>query len=294
MAEEQQHRIRLGRGLAALLADTAAQMPVNTGTSQNRLPVGALRANPRNPRQAFDAADLDELTESIRLKGVLQPILVRVAPGERDIYEIIAGERRWRAAQAAGLDDVPAAVVEASDKEALELAIIENVQRSDLNAIEEAKGYARLSDEFGYSHSDLAKTIGKSRSHVANTIRLLRLPAAVTDLVTQGRLSAGHARALLSVDKPEAVAQRIVTQGLTVRDVENLVPRRVTPDDDGNVSLLAAPKRRATAEAAAIAEELSTVLGMAVTLDHRGTAGELRIRYTTMEQLHALCRQLRV
>jgi ParB family chromosome partitioning protein len=210
-------------------------------------------------------------------------------------YEIIAGERRWRAAQLAELGDVPVIVVQASDKEALELAIIENVQRSDLNAIEEARGYERLSDEFGYSHSDLAKVIGKSRSHVANTVRLLKLPEPVSRMVESGSLTAGHARALLTFENPESVARRVIERGLNVREVEQLAQRYQDKQAASAraVEVLPAPKPQRRGEAEAIAEEMSNLLGLAVTLDHRGSGGELRIRYTTLEQLHGLCRQLR-
>jgi ParB family transcriptional regulator, chromosome partitioning protein len=290
---EEQPRFRLGRGLAALLADTTAQMPAETEAGRHMVPLESIRPNPRNPRHRFEDAELDDLAASIREKGILQPIIVRQTD-RNGTYEIIAGERRYRAAQRAQLREVPVVVVEADDREALELAIIENVQRSDLNAIEEARGYERLSGEFGYSHTELARAIGKSRSHVANTVRLLRLPEPVSALVESGQLSAGHARALLAVNKPEAVAKRIVEQGWTVRDVEQLAQRQQEQSAPSSDTVEVMPaKRRTNGEAAAIAEELSNVLGLAVTLDHRGTGGELRIRYRTMEQLHALCRQLR-
>ncbi|MCW6509896.1 ParB/RepB/Spo0J family partition protein [Lichenifustis flavocetrariae] len=294
MAEEHS-RPRLGRGLAALLADTSAQMPVaDAAREQMRVPVGALAANPHNPRHAFDGAELDDLAASIREKGILQPIIVRPLRGTTDRYEIIAGERRWRAAQLAGQGDVPVIVVRVNDQEALELAIIENVQRADLNAIEEARGYDRLSGEFGYSHTDLAKVIGKSRSHVANTVRLLKLPEPVSRMVTSGQLTAGHARALLAFDDPEPVARRVIERGLNVRDVEQLAQRqqdkRAAP---AVVEVLPPRKPRRGTEAAAVAEELSNLLGLSVTLNHQGAGGELRIRYNTLEQLHSLCRQLR-
>ena len=289
MADDQP-RSRLGRGLAALLADTSAQMPVS---DNERLTVKteALRPNPRNPRGHFDPADLDDLAASVREKGILQPIIVRSIKGATPAYEIIAGERRWRAARQAQLADVPIVVVEASDKEALELAIVENVQRADLNAIEEARGYERLSAEFGYGQGDLAKVIGKSRSHVANTIRLLKLPTKVSGMVEAGQISAGHARALLAFEDPEPVARRIVEQGLNVRAVEQLAQRRTsvpTSSDAGSARAVAGSR-----EAAAIADELSQALGMAVSLDHRGVSGEVRIRYKTLEQLHEFCRRLK-
>ncbi len=293
MAEEGA-RPRLGRGLAALLADTSAQMPASEAVrDRTRLPIGALEPNPRNPRHNFDGAELDDLAASIREKGILQPIIVRPSAGAHNRYEIIAGERRWRAAQQAGLSDVPVVVVAASDGEALELAIIENVQRADLNAIEEARGYERLTHEFGYSQSDLARVIGKSRSHVANTVRLLKLPDAVSRMVSAGQLTAGHARALLVFDDPEPVARRVVQRGLNVREVELLAKRHSEKQAGHAVDVLPPRRPRRSQEASAVAEELSTLLGLAVTLDHRGSGGELRIRYNTLEQLHGLCRQLR-
>lgn len=287
MADEQP-RSRLGRGLAALLADTSAQMPVGDGTDRFVVRTDSLRPNPRNPRVSFDAGDLDELVASVREKGILQPIIVRALPGSANTYEIIAGERRWRSAQLAKLTEVPVVVVKASDKEALELAIVENVQRADLNAMEEARGYERLSGEFGYGQTDLAKVIGKSRSHVANTIRLLKLPPSVGTMVESGQLTAGHARALLAFEDPEPVARRIVERGLNVREVEQLARRAAVK--------AAEPARRAprgSREAAAIAEELTKALGLPVGLSHRGSGGELRIRYKTLEQLQALCTKLR-
>ena len=289
-------RPRLGRGLAALLADTSAQMPAANEVTRDRtrLPTGMLEPNPRNPRHNFDSAELDDLAASIREKGILQPILVRPSAGAHNRYEIIAGERRWRAAQQAGLAEVPVVVVAASDSEALELAIIENVQRADLNAIEEARGYERLSHEFGYSQSDLARVIGKSRSHVANTVRLLKLPEPVSRMVSGGQLSAGHGRALLAFDDPEPVARRIVQRGLNVRDVELLAQRHTEKQAEQGIDVLPPKKPRRTQEAVAVAEELSTLLGLSVSLDHKGPGGgELRIRYATLEQLHGLCRQLR-
>jgi ParB family transcriptional regulator, chromosome partitioning protein len=290
MADDQS-RPRLGRGLAALLADTSAQMPAAEVRDQSRVPIEALEPSPRNPRQSFAAADLDDLAASIKQKGVLQPIIVRRRPGATERFEIIAGERRWRASQQAGLTQVPVIVVAANDQEALELAIVENVQRADLNAIEEARGYERLSEEFGYSQSDLARVIGKSRSHVANTVRLLRLPEPVSRMVEAGDLTAGHARALLAFPDPLPIARRIVERGLNVRDVETLAQRQ--QDRRAAEPEAPPPKPRRTREAAAVAEELSNLLGLHVRLNHEGPGGELRIRYNTLEQLHSLCGQLR-
>ena len=213
MAEEQ-GRSRLGRGLAALIGDVGDEIgAIERARGQRRVPVEFLRPSARNPRRNFVEEDLEDLTTSIRERGILQPIIVRSIPGMMDAYEIIAGERRWRAAQRAELHDVPVLLVEADDREALEIAIVENVQRTDLNAIEEAAGYERLIAEFGYTQNDLARVIGKSRSHVANTLRLLKLPESVQALLRDGRLTAGHARALVGAGDPEALARRI--RGLT-------------------------------------------------------------------------------
>src|ERR1700730_5625317 len=220
-------RSRLGRGLAALIGDVGDETAAIERTrSQRRVPVAFLRPNPRNPRRVFADPELDELAASIRARGVIQPILVRTVRGAPDSYEIIAGERRWRAAQRAGTHDVPVVVLEVSDREALELAIVENVQRTDLNPVEEAIGYKALSDEFGHSQDDIAKIVGKSRSHVTNTLRLLRLPEKIKTLLTEGKISAGHARALLGQPDPEAMAQAIVENGLNVRQVEAIVQER--------------------------------------------------------------------
>jgi ParB family chromosome partitioning protein len=250
---------------------------------QKRVPIEFLRANPRNPRTVFDEADLEELTASIREKGIIQPILVRTVPGAADAYEIIAGERRWRAAQRAGLHDVPIVTIEADDKQALEIAIIENVQRSNLNALEEALGYDRLAAEFGYSQSDLAKVIGKSRPHVANTLRLLKLPDRTRAFLSSGALSAGHARALLSAADPDALAEKVVAKGLSVRDVEKAVQREA----EGGTGARTRPGGK-DADTRALEKRLSDRLGLAVEIAHKGEQGEVRIRYTTLEQLDRL------
>ena len=281
MAEESQ-RTRLGRGLAALIGDVGEESLGRAG-AQRRLPIAFLRPNPRNPRKDFAPADLDELAESIRTKGLLQPILARAVPGARDAYEIVAGERRWRAAQRAGLHEVPIILVEASDRESLELAIIENVQRTDLNPLEEAVGYERLMTEFGYNQTDLAKIIGKSRSYVANTLRLLKLPESVKQHVLDGKLTAGHARSLVSQDDPEALAERIVALGLSVREAEALAQERKTPR---------APKPDKGADVRALEKSLSDSLGLRVSIQARGEAGEIRIAYGTLEQLDEICRRL--
>ena len=288
MAEDMTRR-RLGRGLAALIGDVAeAPSPERApSASPRRLPVAFLRANPRNPRKAFDAADLDDLAASIREKGVVQPILVRPVGGAADSYEIIAGERRWRAAQKVGLHDVPVVVHDVSDKEALELAIIENVQRADLNPLEEAVGYQQLIDEHGYTQVQLAEVIGKSRPHIANTLRLLKLPESVREYLRTGQLSAGHARALVTVPDPEAAARRIVEAGMTVRDVEAIA------DESGRRATHRKPPTVKDADTRALEKALSDSLGLTVTIDHRPTGGEVRIHYKSLEQLDEVCRRLR-
>jgi ParB family chromosome partitioning protein len=285
MAEEA--RTRLGRGLAALIGESSMAGD-EVGQQQRKAPIEFLRPNPRNPRQTFDENGLQELADSIRERGIVQPILVRNLPGVANVYEIIAGERRWRAAQRVGLHEVPIVVIEADDRQSLEFAIIENVQRSDLNALEEAKGYERLTEEFSYNQSDLAKIIGKSRSHVANTLRLLKLPVEAKKYLVDGSISAGHARALLSVANPEKIAQQIVDEGLTVRDVEKLA-------QDG-AQTQRQPKEKVEvekdADTRALEKLLTDLLGLTVQIAHRGESGEVRIRYKSLEQLDLLCKRL--
>ncbi len=287
-------RSRLGRGLAALIGDMGDEgRALEKARGQRLVPVEFLRPNARNPRKSFDDAELDDLAQSIRERGIIQPIVVRAMPGMADVFEIIAGERRWRAAQRAALHEVPVVQIDADDKTALELAIVENVQRADLNALEEAAGYEQLISEFGYSQTDLSKVIGKSRSHVANTLRLMRLPASVLASVRSGELSAGHARALLAVSDPEAVARRVLSQGLTVRDVERLGAEAA--EEEGRA---AAGRPRARKEkdpdTRALEQALQDVLGLSVDIAHRGEGGgQVTIRYKTLEQLDALCRRLK-
>ncbi|MCX8503099.1 MAG: ParB/RepB/Spo0J family partition protein [Alphaproteobacteria bacterium] len=289
MAEEPT-RSRLGRGLAALIGDVGeAAIPAERARGQRRVPTEFLRPNPRNPRRTFVEADLDDLVNSVREKGIIQPILVRNIPGMEDVFEIIAGERRWRAAQRASLHEVPIIIVEAGDKEALEIAIIENVQRSDLNALEEALGYEQLIAEYGYSQNDLSKIIGKSRSHIANTIRLARLPDSVKALLASGELTAGHGRALLSVKDPEALARRIIERGMTVRDVERIA----NEDDKAEKAPQVARRREKDPDTRALEKAIEDVLGLSVSITHGSRGGELKIKYRTLEQLDAVCRRLR-
>jgi ParB family transcriptional regulator, chromosome partitioning protein len=288
MAEEA--RSRLGRGLASLIGDVkiepVAQIDRGARTPR-RLPVGFLRANPNNPRKRFYPPDLDELTASIRERGVVQPLIVRPVPGATDVYEIIAGERRWRAAQKAGLHDVPVLIREATDRESLELAIIENVQRADLNAIEEAQGYQQLIDQYHYTQEELAGVLGKSRPHIANTLRLLNLPEAIHIFVMDGRLTAGHARALLTLDDPLAGAKRILEEGLSVRHTEAM-------GEGGGRSKGAGGRKRAKdADTRALEKSLSDLLGLEVTINHKSGKGAVQIKYTSLEQLDDVCRRLR-
>lgn len=292
MAEELA-RSRLGRGLAALIGEVDEEPIIERARGQRRVPIEFLRRNPRNPRTAFPETELDELADSIRERGIIQPIVVRPLPNLPDAYEIVAGERRWRAAQRAGLHDVPVVIIEADDKTALELAIIENVQRADLNVLDEAAGYEKLVAEYGYTHADLGSVLGKSRSHVANTLRLLKLPASVRDIVARGDISAGHARALLAVRNPEAVARTILDRGLNVRDVERIARVENEVKEDGTEE----PRRKlrnVDADTRALEAALEDALGLVVRIDHRGGKGELRIRYRSLDQLDALCKRLRI
>ena len=292
MAEEQ-GRSRLGRGLAALIGDVGDEIgAMERARGQRRVPVEFLRPSARNPRRNFVEEDLEDLTTSIRERGILQPIIVRSIPGMMDAYEIIAGERRWRAAQRAELHDVPVILVEADDREALEIAIVENVQRTDLNAIEEAAGYERLIAEFGYTQNDLARVIGKSRSHVANTLRLSKLPEPVRKLVSEGAVSAGHARALLSVSDPEFMAQKIIDDGLSVRDIERIVQEEARGETKSAVP--SKPKAVKDPDTRALEKALEEALGLSVSIGHRANgSGEVKIGYKTLEQLDALCHRLK-
>jgi ParB family transcriptional regulator, chromosome partitioning protein len=283
-------RSRLGRGLAALMGDVGDETAAIERTrSQKRVPVEFLHPNPRNPRRLFAETELDELAASIRERGIIQPILVRTARGAADSYEIIAGERRWRAAQRAGTHDVPIVILEVNDREALELAIVENVQRTDLNPLEEAMGYQALTDEFGHNQDEIAKIVGKSRSHVANTIRLLKLPESVKAYLNEGKISAGHARALLGQADPEAMARQIVANSLNVRQVEAMVQDLATK---AGRKVKRRQRGEKDADTLALEKRISDALGLLVSLDHRGEGGELKIRYRSLEQLDDLVRRL--
>ena len=276
---------RLGRGLAALIGDdTSEEAMVQDARSLRHMPIEMLRASPNNPRKHFAEADLDELAKSIRDKGLLQPLVVR--PLEQGEYEIVAGERRWRAAQRAGIHDVPVLIRELSDGEALEIALIENIQRSDLNPLEEARAYGMLLEQFLYTQQQLAESIGKSRSHVSNTLRLLTLPDSVRQQIEQGILTAGHARALVATDSPAELADQIIKLGLSVREAEGLARD-------------AAPGRKAKAKAEkgadtkSLEKAVSDAIGLRVEISHKGDAGgSIVISYKTLDQLDDICHRL--
>jgi ParB family chromosome partitioning protein len=282
-------RSRLGRGLAALIGDVGEETrSTERARSQRRVPIEFLRQNPRNPRRNFSEDELDELANSIKERGIIQPIVVRSVRGATDSFEIIAGERRWRAAQRAGLHDVPIVVVEVTDDEALQLAIIENVQRTDLNPLEEAMGYQALANDFGHTHDDIAKTVGKSRVHITNTLRLLRLPSSIQAHIHAGKLTAGHARMLIGQPNAEALAQEIIERGLNVRQVESL-----TREGGGKESPKSAKARAAkNADTAALEKRLSDTLGLKVVIEDRDGRGVMQIHYRSLDQLDAVIRKL--
>ena len=278
---------RLGRGLASLIGDVGEETSIpEQGRRPRRAPVENLKPNPRNPRRTYTETELTGLADSIRERGIIQPIVVRSARDSDDMYEIIAGERRWRAAQRAGLHEVPITVVEATDAQVLEFAIIENVQRADLNPIEEAAGYQALMEEFNHSQDEVAQIVGKSRPHVANTLRLLKLSEPVKAMVQSGELSAGHARILVGLPNALELAQNIVKRGLNVRQVEAAVRRQSEPSHK-----VAAPLGK-DANTIALERRLSDALGLEVTVDHRGDGGTLHIKYRNLEQLDAVLKKL--
>jgi ParB family chromosome partitioning protein len=278
----------LGRGLSALIDDASdGDPPGGPGEGVREIPIELVHRNPDQPRRHFPEEEIAELEASIRDKGVLQPILVRPSPKTQGEYEIVAGERRWRAAQRAGLKAIPALVRVLDDDKAFEIAIVENVQREDLNAMEEAQAYQSLMRRMAYTQDKAASAVGKSRSHVANTLRLLQLPDSVQDHVLFGRLTAGHARAILAAAYPEALAQAIVEKGLSVRDAEALAKK-----GDAGAKKASGPRRGKNTDTAALEVDLEDMLGMKVDIVDRGGAGELRIKYATLEQLDELCRRL--
>ncbi|MEO1161857.1 MAG: ParB/RepB/Spo0J family partition protein [Pseudomonadota bacterium] len=284
---------RLGRGLAALIGDgapaeaTAEQVP-GRANGLRELPIELVQSNTLNPRKVFNEEDLEDLVRSVAEKGILQPVVVRPV-GDEEAYQIVAGERRWRAAQKAGLHHIPALVRELSDKEVLEIALIENVQRADLNPVEEAHGYQQLIDQFDYTQQQLAESIGKSRSHIANTLRLMALPASVLEALQTGKLTAGHARALIATQDPQSLAQKIIALGLSVRQAEALA--RDTGTGTGTASK---PAKEATdTNIAAVEKLLAEALGLKVSIATKSAEkGKLTIHYNNLDQLDTVCSKL--
>lgn len=291
MAEEGARR-RLGRGLAALIGDVGEEPSAERPRNGRRLPTGSLRPNPHNPRRTFSDTELDELAASLRERGIIQPIVVRQTRGASGDYEIIAGERRWRAAQRAGLHEVPVVLIDATDAEALQLAIIENVQRADLNALEEAQGYRALIDEFNNSQEDIAKIVGKSRSYVANTLRLLKLSDKVKAYIHEGKLSAGHARMLIGEPNADALAEEIIARELNVRQVEAMARERAQKNGSKQGKGRARRMVAKDADVLAFEKRVSDATGLVVSIDHRKDHGTLTIRYNDLEQLDDLVQRL--
>lgn len=294
---------RLGRGLSALLGEVetedyaAPDAPASSGKPAGRdgvrtLPIELIRPNPDQPRKTITESELEALSESIAEKGVVQPILVRPVPGEAELYEIVAGERRWRAAQKARLHDIPALVRELTDKETLEIGIVENVQRSDLNPVEEAHAYRQLIDKFGHTQDDVARAVSKSRSHVANMVRLLALPEAVLTSLASGEISTGHARAIASAPDPEALVKTIVEKGLSVREAERLARDAQAGKDGETRSAKASGSADKDADTRALEADITSRLGLSVDIRHGNKGGEIRVQYKTLEQLDDVCRRL--
>ncbi len=286
---------RLGRGLAALIGDIreeTSESDIVMREGVRKIAIALIKANPRNPRKDFNDEELSDLARSIGQRGVVQPIIVRPSPDAQDEFEIVAGERRWRAAQKAGLHEVPVVVRELADREAMEIALVENIQRTDLNALEEALGYDQLIAEFHYTQAELGEAIGKSRSHVANMLRLLKLPEPVRNMLSAGELTAGHAKILVGHDDPAALARTIIEGGLNVRQAEALARRANGPDPAQR------PARNADtgaldADTRALEETLKTALGYDVKIRHGAEGkGEIIIAYKNLEQLDHVCRRL--
>jgi ParB family transcriptional regulator, chromosome partitioning protein len=282
---QQAQKRRLGRGLAALIGDdTSEESVVQDIRSLRHVPVELLHPNPNNPRKHFAEEELENLAKSLRDKGLLQPLVVR--PRADGSFEIVAGERRWRASQRAGLHDIPVLIRELDDRETLEIALIENVQRSDLNALEEARAYRQLLEQYSYTQQQLADAIGKSRSHIANTMRLMSLPQSIQDQIETGALTAGHARSLIATEQPEELAERIVRLNLSVRQAEDLA-RGLT------LKTVKAAKLEKDADTKALEKTLTEALGLGVVISHKGDAGgAVQISYKTLEQLEEISRRL--
>ena len=297
MADMKKNR-GLGRGLSALMADVGPE-PTSSLNSSARpdliVPVEKVFPNPDQPRRSFTDEHLRDLSASIKAKGIIQPLIVRKRSTGNGEYEIVAGERRWRAAQMAQLHEIPVLVRDFTDTEVLEVAIIENIQRADLNPVEEAAGFRQLMDKFGHTQEKLAEELGKSRSHIANLLRLLHLPADVQELLVEGKLSAGHARALITSDDPSGLAKQVVAQGLSVRATEALAKKK----DDGGSSSTTRSKSAGSekdADTKALENDLSAALGLSVQVDHKagGESGQVTIKYASLDQLDEICRILSI
>lgn len=289
--EEMKRRSSLGRGLNALFGEAPEEIGSAEPSRQPKaVPIEFVHPGRFQPRKRFDPEAIQALVESVRERGILQPLLVRRHPDAPTDYEIIAGERRWRAAQLAGLHEVPVVIREMSDREALEIALIENIQRQDLSPLEEADGYRRLMDEFGHTQENLAGAIGKSRSHIANMLRLLSLPPALKDLLNDGQITAGHARALLGVPDPEALARIVVEKGLNVRQTEQLA--REASAAAGASQAKASVRTVKDPDTVALEKEITTRLGLTVRIDQKGTGGTLSIQYGSLDQLDEVLQRL--
>ena len=299
MAEKKLKTRGLGRGLSALMADVEADKLLQPSTQRRAdvlLPIEKIQPNPNQPRRQFTEADIADLAASIRTKGVIQPLIVRKSPKTPEMYEIVAGERRWRAAQMVQLHELPVLIRDFDDTEVLEVAIIENIQRADLNPIEEAAGYRQLMEKFGHTQEKLAAALGKSRSYIANLLRLLHLPDEVLDLLQSGTLTAGHARALITSDVPVELARQVVAGGLSVRATEALVKKAAAGDRIGGQTSKT-PRRKSgskDADTKALEGDLSASLGLKVVIDHVGGSetGQITIGYEGLEQLDDICRIL--
>ncbi|MDA7423406.1 ParB/RepB/Spo0J family partition protein [Thalassococcus lentus] len=293
MADRKDQRRGLGRGLSALMADVEPRVTEGDSAGaqpDRRIPIENIAPNPDQPRRHFSKDQLEELSNSIRAKGVLQPLIVRLDPKNEGQYQIVAGERRWRAAQIAQVHELPVIVRDFDDTEVLEVAIIENIQRADLNAIEEAAGYRQLMDKFGHTQEKLAEALGKSRSHIANLLRLLNLPPSVQDMVSEGVLSAGHARTMVTADDPEGLAKAVVQRGLSVREAEKLA-KGDTPSGKQKNPASKSQTSTKDADTKALEGDLSAALGMKVTIDHAAgkESGRISINYDSLEDLDLLC-----
>ena len=276
----------LGRGLSSLMGDTETVQTKNSNVGQEtKIPIANLKPSPSQPRRLFNKNSISELADSIKAKGLVQPLVVRPSPSDANSYEIIAGERRWRAAQIAQLHEVPAVIRNFNDTEALEIAIIENVQRSDLSPIEEAAGYKRLIENHGHTQEDLSGIVGKSRSHIANIIRLLSLPQSIQDMITEGKISSGHARAIMNSAFPEQLAEKIINENLSVRDAENLAK-----DKKGIIKKI----KLKDPDTIDLENKISEKLGLTININHKGKkGGSIKIDYKTLDQLEMITQKLK-